>query len=222
MQTFLPYPNFESSAKVLDNARLNKQIVECQQILMVLHGDAEGHKNHPVMDMWRDDTQCLCYYGLVMFEEYKQRTGKKKHKSSDTILSYFNWNVSKDPWWLGYKELHQTHQSRLMHKGNVDVLKTRFGKGNEQKRNYLSFRDSFAPEMPKEWYLLLPGEVNILNRKLDERGFPPANKDNPYNFNIGPEHAYLWPTLSGEFKTKPNGQWEEWTRLLSLPLLIGR
>ena len=36
MQTFLPYPDFEQSAKSLDNKRLGKQRVECLQILQTL------------------------------------------------------------------------------------------------------------------------------------------------------------------------------------------
>lgn len=32
MQTFLPYPDFRQSAKVLDRARLGKQRVECLQL----------------------------------------------------------------------------------------------------------------------------------------------------------------------------------------------
>ena len=36
MQTFLPYPSFEQSARVLDNRRLGKQRVECLQILQAL------------------------------------------------------------------------------------------------------------------------------------------------------------------------------------------
>lgn len=36
IQTFLPYPNFNESARVLDDKRLGKQRVECLQILNVL------------------------------------------------------------------------------------------------------------------------------------------------------------------------------------------
>lgn len=36
MQTFLPYPSAERSARVLDNQRLGKQRVECLQILAAL------------------------------------------------------------------------------------------------------------------------------------------------------------------------------------------
>lgn len=38
MQTFLPYPNFVASARVLDNKRLGKQRVENLQIMQVLLG----------------------------------------------------------------------------------------------------------------------------------------------------------------------------------------
>lgn len=43
MQTFLPYPNFAASARVLDNRRLGKQRVECVQILKAIQpGYATG------------------------------------------------------------------------------------------------------------------------------------------------------------------------------------
>ena len=36
MQTFLPYPSFSQCAKVLDNKRVQKQLLECTQILDIL------------------------------------------------------------------------------------------------------------------------------------------------------------------------------------------
>ena len=38
MQTFLPYPSFEESAKVLDWRRLGKQRVEGMQIINAISG----------------------------------------------------------------------------------------------------------------------------------------------------------------------------------------
>ena len=55
MQTFLPYADFNKSAEVLDNRRLNKQILEGYQILKVL-GNPDpraGWRNHPAVKMWR-------------------------------------------------------------------------------------------------------------------------------------------------------------------------
>lgn len=54
MQTFLPYPSFTLSAICLDNKRLNKQILECDQILNALApGSTSGWRNHPAVKMWR-------------------------------------------------------------------------------------------------------------------------------------------------------------------------
>lgn len=208
---------------MLDSVRLNKQIVEAQQILMVLNGDLNCYKNHPAVTMWAGHEQSLCFYATVMLNEWRDRRKTKEHKSSRTIFRYLDSFLLEDddgPWWLGEEALHLTHQSRLMHKGNVDMLKTRFGKRNKQKCKYLIFRKCFAPDLPKEWYLLLPEEVTFLNRKLDERGLPAATIENPYKFNIGPEHAYIWPSRVDTFKVKQSGEWREWKRGDNLPLLI--
>ena len=42
MQTFLPYPSFDASAKVLDYRRLGKQRVEAYQILNTITGKSAG------------------------------------------------------------------------------------------------------------------------------------------------------------------------------------
>lgn len=228
MQTFLPYPSFEASAQALDNTRLNKQLVECQQILMILHGELECYKTHPAVRMWAGHEQCLCFYASVLYSEWQARRKKPScHKSADTVLRFFNGLGGDNPWWVGTREIHETHQSRLMHKGNVDVLKTRFGKVREQKRNYLTFRETYNKidpdfQLPNEWYLLLPDEVRRINNVLDSHGHPAATKTNHYNFNIGPDHAYIWPTEEGGFKTKPCGEWKPWQQGDELPYLIGR
>lgn len=48
MQTFLPVPDFLETAKILDNKRLNKQIVEAYQIF----SGRVPTKNHPACLMW--------------------------------------------------------------------------------------------------------------------------------------------------------------------------
>lgn len=47
MQTFLPYPSFAESARVLDRQRLGKQRVEVLQLLRALTGQTKGWANHP-------------------------------------------------------------------------------------------------------------------------------------------------------------------------------
>lgn len=69
MQTFLPYSDFISSAKVLDNRHLNKQIVEAYQI----YTGRVPQKNHPACLMWKDREAYLSLYIFAMGKEYKER-----------------------------------------------------------------------------------------------------------------------------------------------------
>ena len=52
MQIFLPYKNPFDVAKCLDNRRLNKQIIECRQILAAIDGTSKAWSHHPVVLMY--------------------------------------------------------------------------------------------------------------------------------------------------------------------------
>ena len=54
MQTFLPYPDYQESATVLDTVRLNNQINEGMSIMTSLE-DGGGWYNHPATQMWREN-----------------------------------------------------------------------------------------------------------------------------------------------------------------------
>ena len=71
MQTFLPFKSFTNTARALDNKRLNKQILECYQILNVLSNDDPhaGWRNHPAVKMWRGHELGLYTYTMAMVEE---------------------------------------------------------------------------------------------------------------------------------------------------------
>ena len=69
MQTFLPYSDFRECAKILDNKRLNKQIVEAYQI----YTGRVPQKNHPACLMWRGHEVHLALYIFAMGKEYKTR-----------------------------------------------------------------------------------------------------------------------------------------------------
>ena len=71
MQTFLPFKSFVNTARALDNKRLNKQILECYQILNVLSNDDPhaGWRNHPAVKMWRGHELGLYTYTMAMVEE---------------------------------------------------------------------------------------------------------------------------------------------------------
>lgn len=62
MQVFVPYPSPIDVAKCLDNLRLRKQIIECDQILKAITGESKAWKNHPVVKMYLDYAAWLWYY----------------------------------------------------------------------------------------------------------------------------------------------------------------
>lgn len=125
MQTFLPYPDFAASARVLDYRRLGKQRVETFQLLNAIRGvDKNGlpkvHKgwvNHPATVMWRQYPLALAVYGAAMCAEWKSRG------YNDTLepkfLAYLASTDESEiemPYWLGDTEFHRSHQSNLLRK----------------------------------------------------------------------------------------------------------
>lgn len=66
MQTFVPYPDFEASARALDQKRLGKQRVEVIQIVRALTVPGYAWKQHPAVLMWQGYEEALGRYGLVM------------------------------------------------------------------------------------------------------------------------------------------------------------
>ena len=123
MQTFLPDQDFEKSAKVLDNKRLNKQIVEAMQIMSAtLDPYVKNGQNHPACKMWKGHALTLATYGLAMCNEYTIRAEYKKHHSYDPIfkmlaLSFGSLGIeSEKPEWLGDERIHATHRAALLAK----------------------------------------------------------------------------------------------------------
>lgn len=114
MQTFLPYPSFKESAKVLDRARLGKQRVEAKQILLAL-ANGGGWSHHPATKMWRGYEFALAKYGEAICKEWIGRGYK------DSLLPFFQsprpdfFDWLKPPW-IGNEEFHASHRSNLLRK----------------------------------------------------------------------------------------------------------
>jgi len=111
MQTFLPYPDFQETAKCLDWRRLGKQRVEAQQILNTLSKSSKkGWKNHPAVLMWEGFEECLKHYRNTMIQEWI----KRGYNNTMEILE-----VSEDydfPCFLGNQNFHASHRSNLLRK----------------------------------------------------------------------------------------------------------
>lgn len=110
MQTFLPYPSFSKSARVLDYRRLGKQRVEARQILDTLEGKSNGWANHPAVLMWKGYESALKLYFNNVSIEWINR-GYKHNMGLYDVSDY----VEK-PFWFGDADFHKTHQSNLVRK----------------------------------------------------------------------------------------------------------
>ena len=116
MQTFLPYPSFYESMKVLDDSRLGNQVY--REGMTLLRG---GWPNHPAAKMWRGYEQALCYYLLAGVQELMNR-GKNYLDRPWCIELHGYWNTDHDnpmPPWLGDERLHSTHRANLLRKDPV-------------------------------------------------------------------------------------------------------
>lgn len=115
MQTFLPYPDFEASAKCLDRLRLGKQRVEVLQLLRALRGTSRGWANHPAARMWRGHERALARYGVLVCIEWLGR-GYRDSCGPKILAEWACWPETGNPPWLGREDFHRAHRSNLKRK----------------------------------------------------------------------------------------------------------
>lgn len=118
MQTFLPYPDFRTSAEVLDNKRLGKQRVECKQILLALaYGGA--WQNHPAVRMWRGHSTHLIRYYRAICKEWEARGYQHHMRLPPDLVMKYGSTPAQPPEWLCDPRLHRSHRSNLKRKDPV-------------------------------------------------------------------------------------------------------
>lgn len=127
MQTFLPYPSFEETAKVLDYRRLGKQRVEARQILDSINSRG-GWFNHPIVKMWTGYEEALKAYFNAISAEWVRRG--YKHNMGFYVVNEFTL-----PYWFGREEFHSRHRSALLLKNFEYYCK--FGWREEPKNDYV-------------------------------------------------------------------------------------
>lgn len=122
MQTFVPYADFKESAAVLDNKRLNKQLLEGRQVYQILvenrsHG---AWVNHPAVKMWRNyDNALYVYLSAIKHECDRRKISTEKNWEAISKMYHWNWDrgsrVIMPPWW-GDDRVHQSHRNNLYRK----------------------------------------------------------------------------------------------------------
>ena len=115
MQTFLPYPDFAETARVLDNKRLGKQRVEVLQILKTLTGQSKGWQNHPAVKMWKGYENGLVEYGKAICREWISRGFRDT--CFEKILQYEKDGGWQTPKWLWQNDfVCASHRAALLAK----------------------------------------------------------------------------------------------------------
>lgn len=117
VQTFLPYADFDATAKVLDYRRLGNQRVEGYQILQALRGLSFGWRNHPASKMWRGHERMLCGYVMAICQEWRRRGYKDSFlERMHVVFPTLDPASYTAPSWLGDEQFHLAHQSNLVRK----------------------------------------------------------------------------------------------------------
>lgn len=140
VNTFIPYPDFNECAKVLDNKRLGKQRVEAKQILDIITGKSKGKgwKNHVAVNMWRGYENALTLYYNTIVQEWMNR-GFKNNMPIIVITGKI-----VIPWFATNKHVNLSHQASLI-------------------RKYQAYYENVFGSVPKEYSLykyIWPSRLN--------------------------------------------------------------
>lgn len=122
MQTFVPFTNNIDNAAVLDNKRLNKQLLEGRQIYKILTSNQRtgAWVNHPAVKMWRKHDAGLFEYLRVIKDECVIRgISTEKNWTALTDMHESNWHRGDNammPAWWGDERIHKSHRNNLYKK----------------------------------------------------------------------------------------------------------
>jgi hypothetical protein len=120
VQTFLPYPSFTASARVLDAPRLGKQRVETLQLLRANTVPDYGWRHHPAAKMWAGRLPALVAYGLAMTDRWialgHPDTVRTQLLAFAPEVDGLEQDDLEMPRWLGDEAFHLSHRSNLLRK----------------------------------------------------------------------------------------------------------
>lgn len=128
MQTFLPYPDFAATARVLDRRRLGKQRVETLQVQRALVVPGHGWRHHPAVKMWVGYEEALVRYGVEICAAWRElgfadtceatmREDLASARDVTTVRTQEELAAAGDlPAWIGDEAVHRSHQSALVRK----------------------------------------------------------------------------------------------------------
>lgn len=188
MQTFLPVSNYIECARILDNKRLPKQIMEARQILRVLLGTESKWRNHPAVRMWQGYTFSLTCYMDAMADEWCAR-GHAEHGAYTNCLKAGEYKKATSreagslapPLWLGQECLHASHRANLLRKGCADAtfLHAKAAGQNDDKNFPKLKRKWKQPHYERYWAEIFKPDVHYYTQ---------------FGWKETPTWGYWWPT----------------------------
>lgn len=111
MQTFLPYPDYNESMRVLDPKRLGNQVY--REAFTLLRG---GWSNHPASRMWQGHFHHLALYVLAGLDELKRRGKDYPYHYDEATVHLLNFPDTGPPPWISDEAFHASHRSNLLRK----------------------------------------------------------------------------------------------------------
>lgn len=182
---FLPYESFSESVKALDNQRLNKQILECSQLLKAIKTGG-AWSNHPAARMFRKNTVGLATYGNLAIQEALRRGIKITRpffQLEGLVGDCF-------PDWLGNKKLHSGYRSNLLRKGRADAVCAQIKKHLKLRSINSWLKQNNFPE--KSGLSLL--DINALEGGTRQFSTPrPPNYYLQFKWKEPDNLPYFWP-----------------------------
>ncbi len=127
MQTFLTNSDFHECARVLDNKRLWKQVLEADGLVRIIKGERDDYKYHKITKMWWNYLDALTYYRNCILTEWLKRRLDNQPKL------IFN-EPSIMPPWIYNEEVLSSHRAALLYK-NYEWYK-QFGWAEKPIINY--------------------------------------------------------------------------------------
>lgn len=173
MITFLPSPNFEASARLLDDKRLGAQRYEAWSILKWLRNPADYDQlvRAGYCRMWRGYEPALVRYTNAMLREWARRGKNNKELRPEDpgrgLQEDGDPGEVEMPPWMGDETLHSYHRHALMaklpeHYGKLGWVET----GNEYNGSYpwpicLKEDEDGAGSDVGSWVLRWPKSVGL-------------------------------------------------------------
>ena len=123
MQVFVPYADAFLCAQSLDPRRINKQIIECRQILKAIRGESSAWVNHPCVNMYRNHAQWLEYYMFTLecWKSSNEHTPQDIDEQKEELAQMIGWSIKAVPITPAFltNEFCEQHRRRLYTKDPI-------------------------------------------------------------------------------------------------------